>query len=336
MMKKLLYLVAFTGLWATVQASPLKLSVRSDANEALWYAYVYVNGRAVTVTDTLGFAQVPEGKLNVGDTLSVSYVGTEPQWVVYDKALQKQGEYAFVLPEKYDALVADEVVVKVDLMKFFKKNTRESVAAEGAFTNLMTSDLQITIKSLDGRQKTFNGSLKGSKNMIFSEGPGWPAYYHRHLRIKYAAGDTTGFGDLIYRNLQKAIGGCGTSVVNIALDTKRHDMQLKYFGKQDGCRVFRVVFPEQSDIYYQRGRYRQALLRIDEKTLMPRNIEMTIVDLRNGEKSTIVSDYAMWGKSKSLMYATNPRMHIEYPDGTVADVALIDPVYTQKIGKGIW
>ena len=171
--------------------------------------------------------------------------------------------------------------------------------------------------------------------MIFSEGPGWPAYYHRHLRIKYA-GDTTGFGDFIYRNLQKTIKACGVAVVTIARDTKRHDMQLKYFGKQDGCRVFRVVFPERGDIYYQRGRYRQALLRIDEKTLMPRNIQLTVVDLRNGEKSTIVSDYAMWGKSKRLMYATNPRVHIAHPDGTVVDVALSDPVYTQKIGRGIW
>ena len=323
-MKKLLNFLVFAGFWCAAQAAPLKLTVHSDAGEALWYAYVYVNGRAVAVTDTCGVAQVSEEKLNLGDTLSVSYVGTEPQWVVYDKALKKQNEYFFILSEKYDLLVTKEVVVKVDLRKYFRKNTKECVAMEGY--GVLESDFQMTVKTSDGCQRTLSGSLKGSKNHMYSEGPGWPEYFHRRLRIK-CVGDTTGIGECMYRNLQKTIKACGVTVVDIARDTKRHNMQLKYFGKQDGCRGFRVVFPEQSGIYYQQGRYRQALLRIDKKTLMPRNIEMTIVDLRNGDKSTIVSDYAMWGKSKKLMYATNPRMHIEYPDGTVVNVTLINPVY---------
>lgn len=332
-MKKLLYLIGLIGLWGFVHASPLKLSVRNEANETLWYAYVYVNGRAVTVTDTLGFAQVPEEKLKIGDTVSVSYVGTETQRIVYDKTLQQVGEYAFVLPEKYDALVTDEIIVKADLLKLFLKNTKECISMEGF--GLMASDFKVTIHLPNSNQRMITGSLKGSKNHMYSEGPGWPTSYHRQLKIKTSS-DTTDMGLLLYRNLQKTIKACGVAVVTIARNTKRHDMQLKYFGKQNGCRVFRVVFPEQSDSYYQRGRYRQALFRIDEKTLMPRNIQMAVVDLRNDERYVIVSDYAMWGKSKKLMYATNPRMHIEYPDGTVVEVSLINPVYTQKMGKGIW
>ena len=161
-MKLITCFIAFIVSFISAQASPLKLSVRSDANEALWYAYVYVNGRAVTVTDTLGFAQVPEEKLKIGDTLAVSYVGTETQRIVYDKTLQKQGEYAFVLPEKYDLLTADEVVVKADLKKLFRKNTKESVAMGGF--GLFEAGFQMTVRTADGRQKSFAGSLKGSKN----------------------------------------------------------------------------------------------------------------------------------------------------------------------------
>lgn len=157
-MKKILFLIGLIGFWGYVQASPLKLSVRNDTNAALWYAYVYVNGRAVAVTDTLGFAQVSEEKLKIGDTVSVSYVGTETQRIVYDKTLQQVGEYAFVLPEKYNALVTDEVVVKADIEKLYRKNVEQRRAYY--YMSLWTADFNMQIKTPDGKKYPVIGKIK--------------------------------------------------------------------------------------------------------------------------------------------------------------------------------
>ena len=338
----ILSVIIALGFAGPVIASPMKLSVRSDANEALWYAYVYVNGRAVTVTDTLGFAQVPEGKLNIGDTLSVSYVGTEPQWVVYDKALQKQGEYAFVLLEKYDALVADEVVVKADLKKYFKKNTTVCVAEEGFWNNILTSDVWMTVRTPDGKQRKIEGVLNASKNSTAHEDILGLTGYHRMMRIKTAS-DTSGIFPVLYRSLYMAVKSNAVTVINMARDRKQGNVQFKYFGKQDGCRVFRIVYPEQEGVYFQQGYYRQILARIDEQTKLPRSMEYSVVELGTGLKYTVRAHFegsaaAKGGfKGQGVMHTTRSVSHIEAPDGTVVDVELLNPRLTYKPGKNnIW
>lgn len=341
MSKTLFCLFCFLVSVVTGLASPLKLSVRSDANEALWYAYVYVNGRAVTVTDTLGFAQVPDGKLNVGDTLSVSYVGTEPQWVVYDKALEKQGEYAFVLAEKYDALVADEVVVRADLMKFFKKNTIECVAEEGYSNNILTSNFRMKIRTPDGKQRNIEGLVTGSKNSTAHKDILGITGYHRMMRIKTES-DTMGIFPVLYRTFYLALKSNTVTVIDIARSTKRKNIQLKYFGKQDGCRVFRIVYPEQEGIYFQQGYYRQILARIDEKTKLPNSMEYSIVDLKTGLKYSVSAHFegtiATKGgyKNQGVMHTVRSSTHIESPDGMIVNLELLNPKLTYKSGKGVW
>lgn len=344
MVRFILSLFILLSLAGPVIGSPLKLSVRSDANEALWYAYVYINGRAVAVTDTLGFAQVPDEKLKVGDTLSVSYVGTEPQWVVYDKGLQKQAEYAFVLPEKYDALVADEVIVKTDLKKFFKKNTKETVAGEGSFSNIMTSDFRMTIRTPDGKQREIEGLLTASKNSTAHKDILGITGYHRMMRIKTTS-DTSGIFPVLYRSLYMALKSNTVTVINMARDRKQGNIQVKYFGKQDGCRVFRVVYPDQEGVYFQQGYYRQVLARIDEITKLPRSMEYSVVELGTGLKYKVYAEFEGQVSEKGyyktkgwgVMHTTRSSTHIEVPDGTVVDVELLNPKLTYKPGKNnIW
>ncbi|WP_300828347.1 hypothetical protein [uncultured Rikenella sp.] len=340
-MKKLLNFLVFAGFWCAAQAAPLKLTVHSDAGEALWYVYVYVNGRAVAVTDTCGVAQVPEEKLNVGDTLSVSYVGTEPQWVVYDKALKKQNEYFFILSEKYDLLVAKEVVVKVDLRKYFRKNTKECVAEEGFSSNVLTADFRMVIRTPEGGQRIIEGLVTGSKNSTAHKDG--ITGYHRMMRINTHS-DMTGIFPFLYRNLVLAMKANTVAVINAARDRKQDNMQLKYFGKQDGCRVFRIVFPEQEGVYFQQGRYQQVLVRIDEQTKLPCSMEYNVTDFKNGLKYSVQADFVGQVPEKGyykthgwgVMHTSRSSMQIVYSNGTMVDLELLNPKLTYKSGKSVW
>lgn len=110
----------FAGGYAGAQ--DLKISVRSDS-EALPYAYVYLNGRAVAVTDTLGVALLPAQVWQIGDTLSASYVGTKPDTVVIDRKMARTGTGELLLPEMY-VRTTEEVKAKADIEKLFRKTVR--------------------------------------------------------------------------------------------------------------------------------------------------------------------------------------------------------------------
>lgn len=309
-MKKLLYFIAFTGLWVTVQASSLKLSVRSDANEALWYAYVYVNGRAVAVTDTLGFAQVPDDKLKVGDTLSVSYVGTETQSVVYDKALQQAEEYAFVLPEKYDVLVADEVVVKADIEKLYRKNVEQR--RPYYYMSLWTADFGMKIQMPNAKVHIIAGKIKFPYIM------GFDTDIPRKI---ITSSDTTGLSWYINSDLTYALTSLHT-VLYVASRPAAGTWKPSYgyLGKQDGNRIFRISYAE-----IQPGISYQILLKADQESGEIKEITVDIADLNDGSvthaKASVRTTPRQTFKMIPSMYApTSIQYDFQYKNGTKVGV----------------
>lgn len=266
-MKKLVCLIGLVGLCGAVQASVLKLRVRNDANEALWYAYVYVNGRAVTVTDSLGLAQVPDDKLTLGDTVSVSYVGTKTQRIVYDKALQQEGEYVFVLPEKYNALVSDEVVVKADIEKLYRKNVERR--RPYYYMSLWTADFGMKIQMPNAEVHIIAGKIK------FPYILGFDTDIPRKI---ITSSDTTGLSWYINSDLTYALTSLHT-VLYVASRPAAGTWKPSYgyLGKQDGNRIFRISYAE-----IQPGISYQLLLRADQQTKEVKEIEVDIADLNDG------------------------------------------------------
>lgn len=266
-MKKLVCFIGLLGLCGALQAASLKLRVRNDANEALWYAYVYVNGRAVTVTDTLGFAQVPDDKLKVGDTLSVSYVGTETQRIVYDKALQQEGEYVFVLPEKYNALVSDEVVVKADIEKLYRKNVERR--RPYYCMSLWTADFGMKIQMPNAKVHIIAGKIK------FPYILGFDTDIPRKI---ITSSDTTGLSWYINSDLTYALTSLHT-VLYVAFRPAAGTWKPSYgyLGKQDGNRIFRISYAE-----IQPGISYQILLKADRESGEIKEITVDIADLNDG------------------------------------------------------
>lgn len=262
-----MYFIGLFGLLGSAQASPLKLSVRSDGNEALWYAYVYVNGRAVAVTDTLGFAQVPEGKLKIGDTVSVSYVGTETQRVIYDKALQKAGEHAFVLPEQYALLTADEVVVKADIEKLYRKEVKQHKPYY--YMSLWTAGFDMQIKAPSGKVFPVKGTIEFPYSMGFrTRAPG---------KITTVS-DTTGLSWYLNSDLTYALTSLHTALYVAARpNAGTWKPSYGYRGKRGGNRIFRLSYAE-----IQPGISYQILLKADEESGEVKEISVDIADLNDG------------------------------------------------------
>lgn len=91
-----------------------------SGEERLAYAYIYVNGRAIGVTDTLGVFTMPLSWLHRGDTLSASFVGFGGDRTIYDG---ETSEMTIDLKANYQL---EEVVVSargVNMLRLLRKHT---------------------------------------------------------------------------------------------------------------------------------------------------------------------------------------------------------------------
>jgi hypothetical protein len=80
------FIITLTGLLLygnLLYGQNVKINVISG-EERLAYAYVYVNGTVVGVTDTLGVFALSSEQLHRGDTLSASFVGFSEGQVIYN------------------------------------------------------------------------------------------------------------------------------------------------------------------------------------------------------------------------------------------------------------
>ena len=241
-MRKTFFSLFFLLLAATVAAQDLKVTVRNDAGEGLSYAYLYVNGKAVAVTDSLGTGTIPAGKLVVGNTVSVSYVGTEPQEAVYDTAMQRRGLWEVFLNEKYRTLTAEELTVRANIEAFFRKNLKRVVPAY--FPHTVHSRFTVT-----DRPHTVSGTV------IASHVPGDTTdttykrlWYHMPMKIT-TSDDTTGISSRQLHNLLHLGFNYSASGPNIVYRGSHFGNKARYgyLGKRDNCRVFRVTHPKVSE-----------------------------------------------------------------------------------------
>lgn len=100
-----------------------EVNVLNKDSKPLPYAYILVNNKPVTVTDSLGIAHVPDGRLHSNDTISVSYLGAIPSKVVFGDSMRKKKLYCFHIEENEFQL--KEVTVKfIDYEKLFKKDIK--------------------------------------------------------------------------------------------------------------------------------------------------------------------------------------------------------------------
>lgn len=245
---------------ATAGARELKVAVRSDS-EPLAYAYVYVNGRAAAVTDTLGIATIPDERWREGDTLSASYVGTTPDRLVVDRKIIRQGACELVLPEMY-TLTADEVRVKADIEKLFRKTVR--ACKPFYYQAHLHANFDAKITSADGRSFPVSGKFV-ARNSISDY------LWFTEIVTRSDTSDRV-VARALRSDMLDVLCTAKTALAVLVYPTYREKAVYGYLGKKDGYRIFRVSYPD-----VEPGLIYQVMIWVGEEDRIIRRYEVNRV-----------------------------------------------------------
>lgn len=328
--------MGFTVLAASAQE--LKVSVRSDS-EPLAYAYVYVNGKAAAVTDTLGFAILPDGKWGVGDTLSGSYVGTMPDSVILDKKIAKRGSCELLLSEMY-TLSAQEVRVKADIEKLFRKNVKKvSGCIDGSWGEAqLEADVTMKFGDVNSGIRQVSGKMTTHRNEVSPRN-----YASRDYRLTMKTPQKIDeIQDVLFREINGMLGSTISPVYHFQYrELQGVSRHLGYLGKRDGCRVFRITFPKIKLWWVaDESLFIQIIAYVDEKTKLLRSVEAEYLSEGLELSVKLQADYrpyrlsAGWGTGRICMIPASVSYQTSRSgftaEGTLENSRFISP----KLRKG--
>lgn len=152
-MKKFLF---FITLAIPLLAVGQKMKIRVHAeNEALPYAYIYINGKIACSADTLGVASLDASRLVAGDTISASYIGRSNGHAIYDG----KGSYEI-------ELMSDNEIPTVVVVASKKQDKRIKALHIPKFYQETSGDFEISIHK-SGRK--IQGTVTTAKVYIYAD-----------------------------------------------------------------------------------------------------------------------------------------------------------------------
>lgn len=97
---KSIAIALFIFLSSIINLSAQTFTVRVvSGNDPLAYAYIFINKKIICSADSSGIAVFPQKLLNLGDTITVSYVGAAPGMAIYSEEIAGKGECTITLHE---------------------------------------------------------------------------------------------------------------------------------------------------------------------------------------------------------------------------------------------
>ena len=270
----ILSLMLLNGL---THAQSLELSVLNKKSEAMPYAYILVNWKPVTVSDTLGKAVIPISKLNDKDTISVSYLGAQSNWIVFDDSLKLKKKHCFYLDESGYSL--NEIVVTYHdfenmLRKSFKNHPvlNYSCKLSAKFDYNLTYDKKFMTNKRN-TAKHISGTLEAVNNTKFEP----KRYNWFDPPIKFLTdNDTNNFHQSLSNNTHQALWFSNLSIQLWQNKNSRVKPYYSYLGEKDNFKVFRISYPKS---LFQKFYY-QIMLYIDKESKNLRHVE---IDAYNDE-----------------------------------------------------
>lgn len=326
-MKRYFLLIITVLFWHGISfAQNIEITVLNKNSQPMPYAFILVNGKPLATSDTLGVAIIPTNKLVDKDTISVRYLGTSSQWILFDVSLKKIGKYCFYIEES--AFILDELVVTLrDPEKLFRKNTK--IIPQLNYNCIM--DSKFDAKFQDTTQKVYYviGSLEAaneawSKNFSYRS-RGW---FHHPLKFTTDS-DTTKTGRLLNFNTHIALH----SIIK-ALEICRNKSygiykpHYSYLGVKDNYKVFRISYP-QTYIGYSY----QIILYVDKNTKFIHSVEFEAVNTNLNKnmiinKFSIKCDCEIFTHKKPMMNTVLIPVNLHYNaqmvDGSHVDIKLSD------------
>lgn len=285
-------------------AQNIRVKVVNDS-EPLPYAYIFINNKITTTTDSIGVALIALKKLTIGDTISASYIGTAPSYVVFDG----QSSYQITLSESF-AYDIEQVDIVPDIEKMFRKKVARQYTVVGS--PIMEADFSIRFtpgQSLSGKLRAEH-TIKGD----------YKRYYTTPLEIKTkidtSSLDMTYIRTILHHSISEA--NVPSSMLFHFRKGKSH---YGYLGVRNGEHVFRVTYSEASfsdDFAYQ------ILVRADAKTRSIKSTEIDAISTRGYWRMKISQNYRPFKHrnplARSVIFQNQIDEKIEFNYGEKIDI----------------
>ena len=324
-MRKYFLLIITVLLWhGMALAKNIEITVLNKNSQPMPYAFILVNGKALATSDTLGVAIITTSKLIDKDTISISYLGTSSQWILYDDSLKKSGKYCFYIEES-SFMLNELLVILQDPEKLFRKSTK--LIRQLNYNCLMYANFDANFKEVDKTVYHAAGSLEAA-NEVWSKNFSYRAHGWFHLPLKFATdSDTLKTGRRLNFNIHLAL-----NYINSVLETchtksyGKYKPHYSYLGEKDNYKIFRISYPETYIGYSY-----QIILYVDKDTKYIRSLEFEAVNtILNRDiyinKFSINCDCELFTQKKpmmnTVMIPVNLRYNAQMFDGSHVDIKL--------------
>lgn len=277
-------LFAFMPLMLIAQNGDIKIKVLSN-KEPLGGAYIFINGKIIGYTDSLGIKSIPSKTINLGDTISASFVGHDKNEFVYN-----EDESAVELDLK-SQFTLDEVMVygsKFNTRRFLKRSTKD--CGVNHWSTTFSFDFEV-IEDKNNVQSRHVGHM----NVTFSI-----AEYKPYI-ISFECPDDIQGADSYIADSFSTLLRCSRFYFNHFLDK---DYVVKYMGKEGSDKVFSYT-----------NNYMQVLIKVDDKNRLLKQMETstlhstdTVVIIKASYTSP--NKYSYINIKDGSIYKKTPQSHV--------------------------
>ena len=240
MRSNLIILILF--YFNSIYSQTVEIKVVNKESNPVSFAYILINNKVVEISDTLGIARIPESKLALNDTISVSYLGSTPHWTVYDRSLQETKRYCFIIDES--GFTLSEIVVEYqDIEKLYNRSLK--TIPQINYNCVMNALFNASIKSPGQNLRNITGTFEveneiRSKEFTYRE-KGW---FHHPIKFSTTS-DTSKLSRILNYHTHYVLNN-----INRAIEFSRPNPPVivkpfyTYLGEKDEYMVFRIVYPK--------------------------------------------------------------------------------------------
>jgi hypothetical protein len=306
------YITAILALLSALQlsAQSLKVSVR-DADGPLPFANIYLNGKYLTSANQEGVAEIAEGALNPGDTVSSSYLGYAPASAVYDQTMRAARSCTLVHVKEHNYDIEEIVVTAgMDGWEAFQKFIDPKETPRGRY--VLKGDFGARITLPDGAIRDVNGTFSISDVNSQSD------VFNAPVTLATTS-DTTAVSQTLEMGIRLA-PWTANGMVNRLGYVHRHKRErenpyriLNYLGLRNGKRnfTFTYVAPD------MRGT-NQALLQVggESKFVESMHFESTAEKWPEAFINSVTIDFKPYRKEgRGVVFAIPTRIEVDFrPD----------------------
>ena len=299
----------------------------SDSEGALPHAHVFVNENPISATNTSGEAIIRQKSLQIGDTISATYIGMQPVFRIYDEQIRQSGKCDLLLAEQDVYLLESATVIgydKKDSRKIFRKNvkTHPQLLQNCVITAQFSCEITLadkTARILEGSFILKNNIPRGSSNQDI------PKLYFNAMPEIITNSDTTHVYTELLGSIRYVYRGACNIIGELDLEhsAARPHSNLYYLGLKDGQRFFRYT---NSDPNYRSGS--QILFDSDIEPQELKTIKYTTMS-RSGEQFDIYNIDLSCRKLSSMPTRGRGASVINVPEDIVAKIRRVNGTETE-------